>query len=174
MSATQPRVATGVEGLDRILNGGYPSDRIMLLEGEPGTGKTTLALHLLTAAAVDVRAWAPMPSCLTLIGEATDGDFEGEPPTLLPNHLNGTTPQIEGIRPKSPTQLREEAERKQRMEFERAQEKQRQQIAAEQMAAAEMGIELAPQAVMPIAPPPRIQHHFKEQSPFMAPDANKR
>ena len=34
------------------------------------------------AAAVDVRAWAPMPSCLTLIGEATDGDFEGEPPTL--------------------------------------------------------------------------------------------
>ena len=29
-----------------------------------------------------MRAWAPMPSCLTLIGEATDGDFEGEPPTL--------------------------------------------------------------------------------------------
>ena len=101
-------------------------------------------------------------------------NFDDEMPQTLPNHLVGTTPQIESLRPKSPTQLREEAERKQRMEFERAQEKQRQQIAAEQMAAAEMGIELAPQAVMPIAPPPRIQHHFKEQSPFMAPDANKR
>jgi circadian clock protein KaiC len=40
-------MATGVEGLDSILAGGLPTDRIYLIEGEPGTGKTTLALQFL-------------------------------------------------------------------------------------------------------------------------------
>lgn len=43
------RVSTGVDGLDQILNGGYPQGRITLVEGAPGTGKTTLALHFLIA-----------------------------------------------------------------------------------------------------------------------------
>lgn len=38
---------TGVEGLDKILRGGLPCNRIYLLEGNPGTGKTTLALQFL-------------------------------------------------------------------------------------------------------------------------------
>jgi circadian clock protein KaiC len=38
------RVSTGVAGLDEILQGGLTPDRIYLLEGNPGTGKTTLAL----------------------------------------------------------------------------------------------------------------------------------
>lgn len=38
---------TGVEGLDHILNGGLPRNRIYLLEGDPGSGKTTLALQFL-------------------------------------------------------------------------------------------------------------------------------
>jgi len=42
-----PRLATGVEGLDDVLEGGFPAHRIYLIEGEPGTGKTTLALHFL-------------------------------------------------------------------------------------------------------------------------------
>lgn len=29
---------------------------------------------------------------------------------MIPNHLLGTTPTVEALRPKSPTQLREEAE----------------------------------------------------------------
>jgi circadian clock protein KaiC len=41
------RLPTGVEGLDVILRGGFPAGRIMLVEGAPGTGKTTLALQFL-------------------------------------------------------------------------------------------------------------------------------
>ena len=100
-------------------------------------------------------------------------NFEDDPPQLLPNHLVGTTPLIESLRPKSPTQLREEAERRQRKEYERKLEGQRKEIEEEQSAAAEMGIELAPRAVQPIMPPPQLPKNFKEQSPFMAPDANR-
>ena len=38
---------TGVFGLDLILNGGLPRNHIYLVDGEPGTGKTTLALQYL-------------------------------------------------------------------------------------------------------------------------------
>ncbi len=40
-------LSTGVPGLDTILGGGLTSDRLFLIEGEPGTGKTTLALQFL-------------------------------------------------------------------------------------------------------------------------------
>src|SRR5205085_8111174 len=40
-------VSTGVEGLDNVLSGGLPRNHIYLLEGNPGTGKTTIALQLL-------------------------------------------------------------------------------------------------------------------------------
>src|ERR1041385_2107709 len=42
-----PRLATGIDGLDNILDGGFPANRLYLIEGEPGTGKTTLALQFL-------------------------------------------------------------------------------------------------------------------------------
>src|SRR4051812_4107569 len=45
------RVSTGVEGLDAILGGGLPPGHLYLLEGTPGTGKTTLALQFLLAGA---------------------------------------------------------------------------------------------------------------------------
>jgi circadian clock protein KaiC len=41
------RAATGVAGLDKILGGGLPRNRVYLLEGDPGVGKTTLALKFL-------------------------------------------------------------------------------------------------------------------------------
>lgn len=44
-------VSTGVAGLDAIIGGGLPRGRVYLLEGSPGTGKTTLALQFLLAAA---------------------------------------------------------------------------------------------------------------------------
>jgi circadian clock protein KaiC len=43
--------ATGVAGLDDILSGGLERGRVFLLEGSPGTGKTTLALSYLRAGA---------------------------------------------------------------------------------------------------------------------------
>lgn len=48
-----PRVSTGVEGLDAILGGGLPPRHLYLLEGTPGTGKTTLALQFLLAGAAN-------------------------------------------------------------------------------------------------------------------------
>lgn len=41
------RVPTGIAGLDEILGGGLPAHRVHLLEGDPGTGKTTVALQFL-------------------------------------------------------------------------------------------------------------------------------
>lgn len=40
-------VSSGNEGLDIILKGGLPSRRLYLVEGAPGSGKTTLALQFL-------------------------------------------------------------------------------------------------------------------------------
>jgi len=37
------KIATGVAGLDDILEGGFPAGRTTLISGGPGTGKTTLA-----------------------------------------------------------------------------------------------------------------------------------
>lgn len=41
------RSATGIEGLDDILGGGFTPGRIYLIEGDPGSGKTTLAMQYL-------------------------------------------------------------------------------------------------------------------------------
>jgi circadian clock protein KaiC len=54
MSATKgelPRASTGVQGLDEVLDGGWAVNRMHLLEGSPGTGKTTIALQFLLAGA---------------------------------------------------------------------------------------------------------------------------
>src|SRR6187431_2677225 len=43
----EPRLSTGIPGLDNVLCGGLDAERMYLVEGEPGTGKTTLALQFL-------------------------------------------------------------------------------------------------------------------------------
>ena len=41
------KVSTGIVGLDDVLGGGLPENRLYLIQGQPGVGKTTLALQFL-------------------------------------------------------------------------------------------------------------------------------
>lgn len=43
----EERISTGIPGLDNVLCGGVDAERLYLVEGEPGTGKTTLGLRFL-------------------------------------------------------------------------------------------------------------------------------
>lgn len=47
----EKRVSTGIAGLDEVLCGGLLAGRSYLVRGRPGTGKTTLGMHFLTAGA---------------------------------------------------------------------------------------------------------------------------
>jgi circadian clock protein KaiC len=64
MPQTNPQLqaSTGIPGLDQLLRGGLPGNRMHLLEGEPGTGKTTLALQFL----LEGRARGERGLCVTL------------------------------------------------------------------------------------------------------------
>jgi circadian clock protein KaiC len=56
MNKGKTKALTGVEGLDDILAGGLQRGRVYLIEGSPGTGKTTIATQfLLTGAASGER-----------------------------------------------------------------------------------------------------------------------
>lgn len=55
-ASASARVSTGVPELDTILGGGLPGNRSYLLEGTPGSGKTTIALQFLLEG---VRAGEP-------------------------------------------------------------------------------------------------------------------
>lgn len=59
----QPRVATGFEGVDRVLGDGIVPASVVLLAGEPGIGKSTLLLHVLSHLADGGHA------CLLVSGE---------------------------------------------------------------------------------------------------------
>lgn len=49
MASVRPIISTGNAGLDAVLKGGLPGSRLYLLEGTPGSGKTTLGLQFLLA-----------------------------------------------------------------------------------------------------------------------------
>lgn len=46
-NSNENRVSTGISGLDDILLGGLTPERLYLVEGDPGSGKTTLAIQFL-------------------------------------------------------------------------------------------------------------------------------
>ena len=48
---TDELAATGIAGLDNVLHGGLTAERLYLVQGTPGAGKTTLALQFLLAGA---------------------------------------------------------------------------------------------------------------------------
>jgi circadian clock protein KaiC len=104
----EARVSTGASGLDGILGGGLTPDRLYLVEGAPGAGKTTLALGYLMAGAArgerglyvtlsetaeELRAvagshgWDPLPEAISLFdlgeAEATIGGAADRDQTVL-------------------------------------------------------------------------------------------
>src|SRR6188474_3849733 len=44
---TPARAATGIEGFDDVLGGGFTEHRLFLIEGAPGSGKTTLSTQFM-------------------------------------------------------------------------------------------------------------------------------
>ncbi|MEO7676670.1 MAG: ATPase domain-containing protein, partial [Verrucomicrobiota bacterium] len=50
------RCSTGIEGLDEVMGGGLPRNRLYLVQGEPGAGKTTFALKFLLEGAKNGEA----------------------------------------------------------------------------------------------------------------------
>ena len=53
--STSIKAGTGIDGLDDVLDGGFEREAVFLIEGNPGTGKTTLALQFLLAGAAAAR-----------------------------------------------------------------------------------------------------------------------
>src|SRR5580704_1950443 len=47
MHKNRQRATTGIPGLDEVLHGGLIAERLFLVDGNPGAGKTTLALQFL-------------------------------------------------------------------------------------------------------------------------------
>ena len=47
MVSEMDKARTGISGLDDVLSGGLSRDNVFLLEGEPGVGKTTIAIQFL-------------------------------------------------------------------------------------------------------------------------------
>ena len=64
---SERRIRTGLAGLDRVLGGGLVPASVILLAGEPGIGKSTLLLQLLSRLSEDGR------SCLLVSGEESHG-----------------------------------------------------------------------------------------------------
>lgn len=51
IAVSDPSLSTGIAGLDDVLGGGFAPGHVYLVEGSPGTGKTTLAMQFLRAGA---------------------------------------------------------------------------------------------------------------------------
>jgi flagellar protein FlaH len=48
-------LSTGIEGLDMLMDGGYPKGKGILVTGPPGAGKTIIGLHFLHRSCLEGR-----------------------------------------------------------------------------------------------------------------------
>ena len=74
------RTKTGVEELDRVLGGGIVPGSLILLGGEPGIGKSTLALQLALI----------VPNTLYISGEESVGQIKMRADRLVETHCNAS------------------------------------------------------------------------------------
>lgn len=70
LAPAQPLIPTNIEGLDHVLLGGYQPNGFYLIQGDPGSGKTTLALQFVHGR---MRAGE---SCLYISLTESRGDLE--------------------------------------------------------------------------------------------------
>ncbi|MGB3907585.1 MAG: ATPase domain-containing protein, partial [Methanomethylovorans sp.] len=59
------RIESGIDGLDEIMQGGLLSERVYLLSGPPGGGKTTFGVQFLAKGALqgDVGLYVTLLEC---------------------------------------------------------------------------------------------------------------
>jgi KaiC/GvpD/RAD55 family RecA-like ATPase len=59
------RISTGIEGLNELVDGGFIAERVYLVSGPPGSGKTTFGMQFLThgAALGDVGLYTTLLEC---------------------------------------------------------------------------------------------------------------
>ena len=69
--SSSAKAKTGVEGLDDILSGGLSRGHVFLLEGAPGSGKTTVALQFLLEGASIGERFVIDHGTGVVIGETT-------------------------------------------------------------------------------------------------------
>ena len=114
MSATTNKVSTGVPGLDRLMDGGYPQGRTVLVSGQTGVGKTLMGLQFLLAGlavgerAIYITLDQPAPQLLAdaaASGFALDEYLQNNQLKILDltHYFNNTESVHDGVF--SPTQL---------------------------------------------------------------------
>ena len=99
VSDSEVRLKSGIAGLDDILTGGFPANHLYLLEGDPGTGKTTLALQFL------LEGTRLGEACLYVTLSESKRELEGVAAShgwsLEDIPIYEMTPQEEGINPEA-------------------------------------------------------------------------
>ena len=63
------RVSTGIEELDRKLSGGYPANKVTLITGIAGSGKTIFGIHFIYKNCLEGR------KCMIIATEETPEDI---------------------------------------------------------------------------------------------------
>jgi circadian clock protein KaiC len=97
------KITTGIEGLDSILERGFTPNRIYLIEGDPGAGKTTLALQfLLRGKSLGERG---MYISLSETKEELEGVARSHGWDLDGIHVHELLPSEEGLHPDSQSRL---------------------------------------------------------------------
>ncbi len=102
-NADATAVAAGIPGLDNILGGGFTPNRIYLVEGDPGSGKTTLALQYLLEGRR--RGESGMYVSLSETKEELDGVARSHGWTLEGIHCHELLPSDESLLPDAQSRL---------------------------------------------------------------------